>query len=214
MFKKKDKAFTEYMESCTNENKKPIYSRVAKIYGFDSWSDMKKEWKATELEQKFLSTQAHVRRAQEMYTPTSKARHFEQLPVIKTPADFIYFGYQYLEKCKESRKLPTIAGFCLAVGFTSRKAVQKYSSKSELHEHAVGRMMLELEDLYTAMGVNKKFNGQFTTFYLREHFGYAEDKQSSEILDQRLQTIKTIAEKIKNPKPERDINSLMDEKDE
>lgn len=84
---------------------------------------------------------------------------------------------RYLEECGAREKLPTVTGLALALGFTSRAAMERFSKEQGGKFAALLDWARSLIEEETLQAVYRKETATGARFILQSSFGYGEKER-------------------------------------
>lgn len=84
---------------------------------------------------------------------------------------------RYLEECGAREKLPTVTGLALALGFTSRAAMERFSKEQGEKFAALLDWARSLIEEETLQAVYRKETATGARFILQSSFGYGEKER-------------------------------------
>lgn len=84
---------------------------------------------------------------------------------------------RYLEECGARKKLPTVTGLALALGFTSRAAMERFSKEQGGKFAALLDWARSLIEEETLQAVYRKETATGARFILQSSFGYGEKER-------------------------------------
>ena len=84
---------------------------------------------------------------------------------------------RYLEECGAREKLPTVTGLALALGFTSRAAMERFSKEQGGKFAALLDWARSLIEEETLQAVYRKETATGARFILQSSFGYGETER-------------------------------------
>ena len=84
---------------------------------------------------------------------------------------------RYLEECGTREKLPTVTGLALALGFTSRAAMERFSEEQGGKFAALLDWARSLIEEETLQAVYRKETATGARFILQSSFGYGEKER-------------------------------------